>query len=158
MSISIIPFVPVHASAVAELVLSIQSGEFGFDVSLSDQPDLADIPGNYLVGAGGFWLALDSDRVVGCIGLMDLGSGDGSLRKMFVALDHRGAGIAQRLLDTLHGHARTSGIKRLYLGTTSSYHAAHRFYEKNGYQRIEARGLPSGFPRFEIEDRFYALF
>lgn len=154
----ILPFERRHGAGVAGLILPIQQAEFAIPVTLADQPDLLDIPGFYQRGKGQFWVALDEGSVVGTIALLDIGNGDGALRKMFVAAGHRGAarGIAQRLLDTLLAHARAGGLRRLYLGTTASFLAAHRFYEKQGFEQIDASALPAAFPIMQVDTRFYA--
>src|SRR5437870_2258960 len=101
--IEITSFTARHAQSVADLILDVQRGEFDISITLDDQPDLKKIPEFYQSGTGGFWVALDDDRVVGTIGLRDIGDGHGALRKMFVAADRRGRehGVAQRLLETL---------------------------------------------------------
>jgi hypothetical protein len=33
--------------------------------------------------------------------------------------------------------------------------AAHRFYERNGFDEIDARALPASFPRMAVDTRFY---
>ncbi|KQR67958.1 GNAT family acetyltransferase [Rhizobium sp. Leaf341] len=149
-------------SGIVALILPIQAGEFGFSITAADQPDLADIDGFYRRGRGGFWVADDGGRIVGTIALRDLGDGQGALRKMFVAASHRGAsdrgsgdGIAQRLLDILVQHAAANGFSVIVLGTTDRFLAAHRFYEKNGFATIDAGDLPAGFPRMDLDTRFY---
>lgn len=150
------PFEPRDAAGVVDLILPIQREEFGFDVTLDDQPDLKDVPGFYETGAGGFWVAEAAGRVVGSIALKDIGNGQGALRKMFVAATHRGAeGVARRLLDALFAHADAHGIRAVFLGTTERFLAAHRFYEKHGFARIGAEDLPATFPRMHVDTRFY---
>ncbi len=56
--IRIAPFQPEHTPGVVSLIFPIQREEFGVAVTLEDQPDLLDIPGFYLRGAGGFWVVL----------------------------------------------------------------------------------------------------
>ncbi|MCJ9429868.1 GNAT family N-acetyltransferase [Kordiimonas marina] len=145
--------------AVRDVILPIQREEFGVDITYEDQPDLADVPGFYGKGNGGFWVADMDGDVVGTIALIDIGDGQGALRKMFVKAEYRGRthGIAQHLLEGLIAHARARGMKTILLGTVESYHAAHRFYEKNGFERIEAEGLPASFPRMAVDTRFYRL-
>ncbi len=145
-----------HAGII-DLIVPIQVDEFGFAITAADQPDLADIEGFYCQGRGGFWVAEDDCRIVGTIALKDIGNGQGALRKMFVAVNHRGAahGIAQRLLDTLFSHAAAEGVAIVLLGTTDRFLAAHRFYEKNGFSAIDAGGLPEAFPRMPVDTRFY---
>ncbi len=101
---------------------------------------------------------MEGDRVVGTIGLRDIG-GAGALRKMFVASDRRGPahGVAQRLLDTLLEHARTQRLSAVWLGTTEKFRAAHRFYEKNGFEQVTSESLPETFPRMNVDTRFYRL-
>lgn len=102
-------------------------------------------------------MAEADDEVVGTVALLDIGERQGALREMFVHPAWRGsrAGTAQRLLDTLLAHAVGRGLSRVYLGTTAKFLAAHRFYERNGFGRVEAEDLPAGFPRMAVDTRFY---
>jgi len=153
------PYEARDKDAIREVILPIQRGEFGVEITYEDQPDLADVPGFYGKGNGGFWVADVDGAVVGTIALVDIGGGEGALRKMFVKAEYRGRvhGIAQKLLDGLIAHARAKGMKTVLLGTVESYHAAHRFYEKNGFERIEVEDLPASFPRMAVDTRFYRL-
>jgi GNAT superfamily N-acetyltransferase len=76
---------------------------------------------------------------------------------MFVHASHRGHGhgVSARLLDTLLEWARARGVKDVYLGTTEKFLAAHRFYERNGFQQIAASELPPSFPKMVLDTRFY---
>jgi N-acetylglutamate synthase-like GNAT family acetyltransferase len=152
-------FSPRYAVRVGALIVPIQREEFGVDITYEEQPDLMDIPNFYQKGAGQFWVALDQDEVVGSIGLLDIGAGEAALRKMFVATAYRGAahGVAARLLRTLLNHARENDLKTIYLGTTEKFLAAHRFYEKSGFELIESKYLPATFPRMTVDNRFYRL-
>lgn len=150
-------FTPVHCDGVVALILPIQQAEFGIPITLDDQPDLLDIPGFYQRGKGNFWVALDGDVVVGSISLLDIGNGQGALRKMFVNANYRGKehGVAQRLLDTLFDWSREQDIAEVLLGTTAKYLAAHRFYEKNGFTEIGKDQLPANFPVLIVDTKFY---
>lgn len=162
---SIVPFAPQHQPGVVALISGIQRGEFGLAITPEDQPDLMDIPGFYVQGAfgpGGFWVAVDeAGAVVGSIALLNIGpdetgGGQGALRKMFVAQSQRGTGLATALLDTLLAWCRATGICALFLGTTDRFLAAHRFYEKHGFARVEKSGLPKSFPVMSVDSVFYA--
>jgi GNAT superfamily N-acetyltransferase len=144
-----------HEGLIA-LVLPIQRDEFGLAITAAEQPDLA-VPDYFKGGASGFWIASDGARVVGSIGLLDIGGGMAALRKMFVHTDYRGKshGLAQRLLETLLAEARAGGIVEVLLGTTERFLAAHRFYEKNGFTALGADALPERFPRMRQDNRFY---
>jgi len=158
---------PEDAEAMRAMILAIQRDEFGFDITLADQPDLADgglfdTGGFYTAGDGAFWVARDRSDVVGAVALRDCGDRLGALRKMFVAPTHRGrdaagSSVSANLLEALLAHARAAGFERLLLGTTERFVAAHRFYEKHGWTRIDEAELPPSFPRMSVDTRFYEL-
>ena len=158
MAFAILPYAGGDDAGVRDLILGIQQGEFGFPITWEDQPDLHDIPGWYRAGKGDFWVAKDgAGRIVGTIGLRDIGGGAGALRKMFVAKEWRGPErrVALSLVETLLAHARKAGLRTILLGTTEAFRAAHRFYEKSGFRRVEAATLPASFPRMSGDTRFY---
>ena len=158
-ALTIASYVPGDEDAIIGLIVPIQAEEFGVAITAADQPDLRDIPGFYLPGAGGFWVARDGDRVVGTISIKDIGGGLAALRKMFVAPQYRGAPYraGQILLDALLAHARATGLRRILLGTTEAFRAAHRFYERNGFVPITKDDLPAAFPLMPLDTRFYRL-
>lgn len=155
--IEIQPFRPEHEDGVLELILGIQRGEFGMSITAEQQPDLRRIPSFYQVGHGNFWVALAGRRVVGTIALLDIGSAQGALRKMFVHREFRGreAGTAKALLDTLVARCEARGLTEIFLGTTPHFLAAHRFYERSGFTEITKSALPPAFPVMEVDTKFY---
>jgi N-acetylglutamate synthase-like GNAT family acetyltransferase len=151
---------PRDHAGMAGMVVDIQRREFGVPITYEQQPDLLDPAAFFRKGAGEFWVARAGDgAVVGTIGLVEFAPGEGALRKMFVRADFRGAvpGVAQRLLDTLLVHSRAHGLKAIWLGTTSLFKAAHRFYEKNGFELVTEVDLPTAFPRMKPDTRFYRI-
>lgn len=157
--IAILPFGPEHHEGVIDVVLPIQQQEFGIPITLAEQPDLMDIPGFCQQGKGNFWVALAGAEVVGTIALLDIGGGLGVLRKMFVKRAWRGKdkGVAQSLLETLLAWASSKSVRDIYLGTTASFLAAHRFYERSGFQEIPPSELPAAFPRVSFDLKFYRM-
>ncbi len=157
--IQITPFAREDHGGVLDLILPIQRVEFGIKITAEDQPDLRIIPEFYQTGTGGFWVAKSGGRVVGTIGLRDIGNKEAALRKMFVAAAYRGPsfGTAGKLLTALRTAAVSHGIRTIFLGTTDQFVAAHKFYEKNGFVQIDRRELPEAFPLMAVDTRFYAL-
>lgn len=80
------------------------------------------------------------DEPVGhvCLRRMD-GPMDGELelKRMFVREGHRGAGIADALLDDVEQAARATGAPRVVIHTGDRQVAALRFYERHGYTPID---------------------
>lgn len=157
--IQIVPFASEHSDGVASVILPIQQHEFGIPITLEAQPDLKDIPGFYQQGSGNFWVATDNGKVVGTVGLLDIGDRQAALRKMFVAAAYRGAvhAVAGQLLQVLFNWSRSKNVRKIFLGTTAKFLAAHRFYEKNGFREIDRAELPTTFPVMTVDTKFYGL-
>jgi N-acetylglutamate synthase-like GNAT family acetyltransferase len=155
--IEIRPFMAGDIDGVFSVIVPIQRGEFGFELTADDQPDLAVIPDYYQSGKGQFWVAVRDGTIVGTLGLKDIGNGQMAMRKMFVASELRGRehGIAARLLDMLLSHATENRATDIFLGTTDRFLAAHRFYEKNGFAEIRRGDLPRSFPLMAVDSKFY---
>jgi N-acetylglutamate synthase-like GNAT family acetyltransferase len=159
MSFLVDTWTPADRQPVIDLILGIQRGELGVPITAADQPDLADVPAFYGKGCSGFWVAREGEQIIGTIALLDHGENAAALRKMFVRQDRRGPvhGVAARLLDALLAHARKKGLRTLRLGTRPEMRAAHRFYEKHGFYRINEELLPPSFPRMMVDSVFYRL-
>lgn len=150
---------PQDAQAVAAVILPIQQVEFGIPITLEDQPDLSNVEQFYQRGCANFWVAQVDGKIVGTIALLDIGNNEAALRKMFVAARFRGrgAGVAQRLLSELLAWAARNELRSIYLGTTAEFLAAHRFYEKNGFNEVAKSALPKAFPVMAVDSKFYRL-
>ncbi len=157
--VEIAPYGDVDHNAVVKLVLDIQQQEFGANATYEGQADLRD-PGDFFRSRGGeIWVARVGDEIVGTVAIIDFGGRCGALRKMFVRADMRGSrlGIADRLLDNLLDWARHRNMTAIYLDTSDAFRAAHRFYEKQGFNRVEMKDLPADFPAMSGAARFYRL-
>jgi GNAT superfamily N-acetyltransferase len=94
-----------------------------------------------------FLVARDAGgTAVGCGGLRLLGPGSGEVKRMYVDPAVRGTGVAAALLRALEDHARRLGIARLLLETGTGQPDAIRFYQREGYEPIEAYGPYVGEP------------
>lgn len=93
----------------------------------------------YLAGPGAFWLAQDAATIVGCIAfrpLPEIGSDTGEVKRLYVRPAHRGANVAEALLEALESHARAGDYHAIYLDTHNGLAPAIRFYTRRGYERI----------------------
>lgn len=153
---------PIHndyGDQIVDLILSIQQKEFGLSITIKQQPDLLDIDTNYHAGDGCFWGAFVGEELVGTIALINTGHNAGCIRKMFVKAAYRGKewGTAQNLLDVLLQFCRDKNITDVQLGTVEQLKAAHRFYERNGFEPIAKEDLPPYFPLMLTDTMFYQL-
>lgn len=146
-----------YKNDVIQMILKIQQEEYQLPITADDQPDLANIEAFYQQDDGNFWVALDNDVVVGTIAMRNMGNKNAVLRKMFVKKEYRGKdrGVSNNLLSRLLNCAKDKGYNKIFLGTTPRFLAAHRFYEKNGFQEIDEKDLPANFPIMEVDKKFY---
>lgn len=154
--ISIQIFEKRYENEVISLISEIQQKEFLINITPEQQPDLKNIKSFYQNKNGNFWIAVHDEIVVGTIALLDIGNDEVALRKMFVKKEYRGKqGVAKKLLEEALTWAKAKKIKTIYLGTTSAFLAAHRFYEKNGFIEINKEDLPKSFPIMAVDSKFY---
>lgn len=158
-TVEVIEFDSQFQKQVEELVLPIQTQEFGVKITREEQPDLLDVKGVFQKENGNFWVVLRDSEVVGTIGVVDIGNRQLALKKMFVRQDARGkgSGVAQALMDKAISWAQEKKMTSLFLGTTSQMLAAHRFYEKNGFVEQQVEQLPPNFPIVHVDTKFYRL-
>lgn len=156
-AITILPFEAEHQIGIEALVLPIQQHEFAVAITREEQPDLLNIAATFQSQNGNFWVATVGDRVIGCIGLVDIGNGESALKKMFVHKDFRGkaAGVSRMLIQTAKEWCLKHNIKTIFLGTVSQMIAAHKFYENNGFREITIPELPPTFPLVHVDTKFY---
>ena len=84
-----------------------------------------------------FLVLRDGDAVAGVVG-MEAADDAGLLRSLAVPRARRGGGLASRLVDALEEHARITGIRTLYLLTTT----ADGFFTRRGYAPADRAAVP----------------
>jgi len=148
-----------QSGAIINLILPIQQIEFNVPITLEDQPDLLDIEQNYYFNGGMFWGAKINGELVGTIAFIKFDNNSAAIRKMFVKKEYRGKefSVAQQLLEVLIKYCQENEINGLYLGTVNILNAAIRFYERNGFEKVEKTNLPSLFPRMNADNVFFQL-
>ena len=108
--------------------------ETGFDAARSVSAN----PHELVPPQGVFLLAWLDGTAIGCGGLKVLDEGIGEIKRMWVAPEARGLGVAQRLLDALEDHARALSLLCVRLDTNRTLVEARALYARNGYQEIPA--------------------
>lgn len=147
-----------YRDQIIDFILNIQNNEFKLGLTIDDQRDLLDITHYYKRDHGNFWVALSNRTVIGTVSLLDITNNQVALRKLFVNAEYRGSEyqVAHLLVRKAVQWSQSKGKEDIYLGTTSRYHAAHRFYEKNGFIEIEKADLPGTFPIMRVDTKFYS--
>jgi ribosomal protein S18 acetylase RimI-like enzyme len=83
---------------------------------------------------GRFFVAEREGAAVGCGGFVPLEDGAAELKRMHVAGEARGAGIARRLLAEIEAGARAEGIATMRLETGTLQAEAIALYRSAGYR------------------------
>lgn len=123
-------FDPTQQQEVKTLILAGLEERWG-RLDPDRNPDLNDIAASY--AQGDFLVATLHGRVVGCGACIPHAPGVGEIVRMSVATDMRRHGIGRAILKRLRARAYASGIRRLVLETTATWHDAILFYQRHGF-------------------------
>ncbi|WP_052667059.1 putative glycolipid-binding domain-containing protein [Nitriliruptor alkaliphilus] len=94
-------------------------------------------PGTTAAQRGSPWWVVEIDgRIVASIGAGPLDRrACVELKRLYVDRDHRGRGLATRLIEVVERHAAGLGATSVELWSDTRFAAAHHRYEQLGYQR-----------------------
>jgi ribosomal protein S18 acetylase RimI-like enzyme len=110
------------------------------DISLCFQDfesELAQLPGKYFPPEGRLLLAMDVERVAGCVALRRIDAATCEMKRLYVRPEWRGQGVGRRLTETIIEEARAAGYSRMLLDTLSSrMKDAVRLYRSMGFRTI----------------------
>jgi N-acetylglutamate synthase-like GNAT family acetyltransferase len=159
MSFRIQPFESHYQAEVVNLIERIQVGEFHIPIEDGQRHELQSIARSFQKDKGNYWIALDNEKVIGTIAVIDIGHQAFELRDVFLDKDYRGAsaGFAKKLLDTVVAWSKEHEVNTIYLGTTLAFRAAHRFYEKHGFREIKREEMPAYCQPMDCDEKFYQL-
>ena len=130
MTFEVARFRPEDQAEVRALILDGLEEHWGsIDPTLN--PDLDDIGATY--GHGTILVARIEGRIVGVGMLVPAGPGEGEVKRMSVAREHRRTGVAAALLRELVAIARQQGRRAVVLETTATWTDAVQFYESFGF-------------------------
>jgi N-acetylglutamate synthase-like GNAT family acetyltransferase/protein-tyrosine-phosphatase len=96
-----------------------------------------------------FVVASENGRLIGCAGLQVAGH-DGLVRSMAVHWTRRNAGLGSRLHQRLLFEAVLSGVRTLYVVTTT----AEGFFAGHGFRKVAASAVP---PTLQASEEFTAF-
>lgn len=105
--------------------------------------DIDDIQKAYLDAPGGhFWVA-ENERgeVVGMIGVQQMESGEGEIRRLRVRQDHRRRGIGSALLEAAIRHCRDMAHLKVKLDTFIERDPAIKLFEKFRFKLTRTRDV-----------------
>ena len=134
--IGIIDYTDQYQQQVIDLILDVYEKELGF--SGYDRPDIYRITEIYQKKHGSaFWIALDTDEVIGTVGILEDTSEVAFLKRMVVKKEYRKKGVGKALLNRAINFAKEHGYCKMYAGTIEQNPNAIAFYEHLGFKRSQ---------------------
>ena len=152
-----VKYIEKYQQQVIDLILYIQNEEARIKLSIEEQPDLLNIPDYYEKNGGGFWLAIEENKVIGTLAFMNYGNGNAVLKKFFVQADWRNKKVGLALYQTVIGYLKKSGYKQVLLDTPSVATVSHKFYERAGFHKISKSELPFQYAYPDRNSYLYLL-
>lgn len=107
--------------------------EGGFDTDLGNAAGDAGMKPPH----GFFLIARQNGEPVGCGALKSLEPGVGEIKRVWIADEVRGLGLASRILSQLEALAVEASLPTLRLDTNRALTEAHALYRKLGYREID---------------------
>ena len=106
-----------------------------------------------------YWVAVSDKICIGTVGVSMLVENRAVLKKMVVKKEFRGrrSGVSEALLNTVLDHLRKNETRILFLGTRPEMIAAHKFYLKNGFARIDQNHVPVDHNFNSVDRIFFRL-
>ncbi len=82
------------------------------------------------------WSAWQEGALLGCGALKEIAPGHGEIKSMHTAAEHRGKGVAARLVEHILAEAQRRGYQRLSLetGSAESFTPARALYARFGFR------------------------
>jgi len=123
---------PVSAALVSDYVAEIRAMYPEWTPNVPPRMDARDVE-----PPDGRWLVAYRDgHAVGCAGLKRIGVDAAEIKRIYVAPEARGAGVARALLTRLEQVAQTIGYERVRLDTGAKQPASVALFRSAGYASI----------------------
>ena len=137
-------FSPDDAAAVRELFIRVNhllapadmKEAFEIYIARSLTEEIDRISDYYSERKGGFWVAVDGQKITGMFGLEPSGDGAMELRRMYVDPDFRRRGIARKMLDFAEQECRRRNRPRMDLSTSELQREALALYQNAVYEPV----------------------
>ena len=128
---------PDHISKAKALVIEYTRA-LGIDLHFQGfERELDQFPAPYAPPGGSLLVALDDDRLVGLVGLKQLGPDICEMKRLYVTPAARGRSLGRKLAQAAMDEGRAMGYKIMRLDTLARMPEAGPLYKSLGFKEIE---------------------
>ena len=121
-----------------------------FAVDERDRRQFDDPVATYVDPGGAILIADLGGRAIGCVAIVPRDGQAWELSKMAVSPDSRGRGVGRKLLEAAISHARGSGARSIFLGSSTKLAAAVGLYEAFGFRHVPRETLLLESTRIDV--------
>ena len=126
---------------IAEVKQLLEEYASWIEISLCFQgfdKELANLPGDYAPPKGRLFLAMEDDRLAGCIALRPLAANTCEMKRLYVRPEFRGRGLGKQLATIIIDSGRELGYEYMRLDTLpNKMDQALAMYRRLGFKEIE---------------------
>lgn len=115
------------------MIERILKQEFPSESQAYPTQDLEDILQSYGSLGESFFVAMDSDRIVGTVGIKREDDRTAFLRRLFVSSEYRGKRIGEKLVERAIQFCKEVGYDEIVFKTTSTMNRAIQLCKKKGF-------------------------
>ena len=102
----------------------------------NDSPELKKIFTYFKNKKGKFWIYLNGDKVIGCMGYLPHQKNEIEIHKLYIDQKFRKIGLAKKLMMKVEKIAKKTHKKKIVLWTDTRFKEAHAMYKKLTYKKL----------------------
>ena len=102
----------------------------------NDSPELRDVYSYFKNKKGKFWVYVDKNKIIGCMGYIPHEKNNLEIHKLYIDKNYRMKGLAKKLMLRIESIAKKYKKRKIVLWTDTRFKEAHKMYKKLNYKKM----------------------